>query len=299
MRWLLDERLAATGAWTSLVERLTGRAGAGDTGGWLLAGLLAGALLYALLAGGPDFHGYGWLTDTFQGTARLLIVPILLAAGVLIGFGAKTAGGLHVGERAERQCARVAREPGRHGDVLRDRDRGVVRDRGADLMPVTREAGRARRGRHGGRGGLRRGAVVDRAEQPRGPARGPALPRPLPVRVLRVRARHRLRRAAAPAPHRPARRPHRPSAHVEHRAAGASPHRRQRAVRGRLGRRRRVPGPVATQVAQGVPWALCTATGLGLGVWLYLRRQPARAPAPAGASRPGPEAPELARAPAG
>jgi uncharacterized membrane protein YedE/YeeE len=34
------------------------------------------------------------------------------------------------------------------------------------------------------------------------------------------------------------------------------------------------PGPIATQVGQGVPWALCTAVGVLLGVALYLRRQP-------------------------
>ena len=56
-------------------------------------GLLVGALVYALIAGGPDFHGYGWLTRTFHGSARVVVGLILVAAGVLIGFGAKTAGG--------------------------------------------------------------------------------------------------------------------------------------------------------------------------------------------------------------
>jgi uncharacterized membrane protein YedE/YeeE len=30
------------------------------------------------------------------------------------------------------------------------------------------------------------------------------------------------------------------------------------------------PGPVATQIGQGVPWGLATAAGLMLGVWWYL-----------------------------
>jgi hypothetical protein len=93
LRWLLNERLGATGAWSDVVERLSARSVAFDTRGWLLLGLIAGAIVYALLAGGAGFEGYGWLTDTFTGGARWLIVPILLAAGVLIGFGAKTAGG--------------------------------------------------------------------------------------------------------------------------------------------------------------------------------------------------------------
>ncbi len=93
MRWLLNERLAATGAWSDAVERLRERSLAFGTRGWLLIGLLAGGIGFALIAGGPDFHGYGWLTDTFTGASRILIVPILLAAGALIGFGAKVAGG--------------------------------------------------------------------------------------------------------------------------------------------------------------------------------------------------------------
>jgi uncharacterized membrane protein YedE/YeeE len=36
-------------------------------------------------------EGYGWLTRTFSNDA--LVVAILFGAGILIGFGAKTAGG--------------------------------------------------------------------------------------------------------------------------------------------------------------------------------------------------------------
>ncbi len=93
LRWLLNERLGATGAWSDVVERLSARSVAFDTRGWLLLGLVGGAIAYALFAGGAGFEGYGWLTDTFTGDARWVIAPILLAAGVLIGFGAKTAGG--------------------------------------------------------------------------------------------------------------------------------------------------------------------------------------------------------------
>ncbi|MEP6952800.1 MAG: YeeE/YedE thiosulfate transporter family protein [Solirubrobacteraceae bacterium] len=62
-----------------------------DWRGWFLIGLAVGAALFALIAGGPDFHGYGWLTDTFSSGA--VIGLILLASGVLIGYGAKTSGG--------------------------------------------------------------------------------------------------------------------------------------------------------------------------------------------------------------
>ena len=93
MRWLLNERLGATGAWSDAAERVRDRTFAFGTGGFLLVGLFAGGVAFALIAGGPDFHGYGWLTDTFHGWCALVIVPILLGAGALIGYGAKLAGG--------------------------------------------------------------------------------------------------------------------------------------------------------------------------------------------------------------
>jgi hypothetical protein len=85
MRWLLNERLGATGAWTSAVQRRL------DTGGWLLIGLVLGGIVFGIFGAGLD--GYGWLTDTFTGGDRWVIAPVLLFAGALIGYGAKTAGG--------------------------------------------------------------------------------------------------------------------------------------------------------------------------------------------------------------
>lgn len=35
------------------------------------------------------------------------------------------------------------------------------------------------------------------------------------------------------------------------------------------------PGPIATQLGQGVPWSAFTVAGLVAGVWLYLRREAA------------------------
>ena len=54
---------------------------------------MVGGAAFVLIAGGPDFHGYGWLTDTFHGNGQIVIAVLLLAAGVLIGYGSKTAGG--------------------------------------------------------------------------------------------------------------------------------------------------------------------------------------------------------------
>jgi uncharacterized protein len=86
IRLLLNARLGVTGGYSAVVERKL------DWRAWFLFGLIAGALVFALIAG-QTFDGYGWLTDTFTGDARWVVAPILFAAGILIGFGAKTAGG--------------------------------------------------------------------------------------------------------------------------------------------------------------------------------------------------------------
>ena len=91
LRWLLNERLGATSAWSNAVERVASPGVRLDTRGWLLIGLVLGGIVFGIFGAGLD--GYGWLTETFTGDARWLIVPVLLAAGALIGFGAKTAGG--------------------------------------------------------------------------------------------------------------------------------------------------------------------------------------------------------------
>jgi len=89
-RWLMNERLGVMGGWTDVVHTLAARRLSFGPFGWMLFGLIAGAAGYALIAGGPAFHGYGWLTDTFS---NAVVVFILLACGVLIGVGTKIAGG--------------------------------------------------------------------------------------------------------------------------------------------------------------------------------------------------------------
>ena len=87
VRLLLNARLGVTGGFSAVVERKL------DWRAFFLFGLIAGAIAFALIAGGPDFHGYGWLTATFTGDSRWVVGPILFVAGILIGFGAKAAGG--------------------------------------------------------------------------------------------------------------------------------------------------------------------------------------------------------------
>ena len=57
------------------------------------------------------------------------------------------------------------------------------------------------------------------------------------------------------------------------------------------------PGPIATQLGQGIAWGIPTAVGLMLGVWLFLRRQRVAAPAtrPEPTRAAGPAVPEPAQ----
>ena len=91
----INERFGVLGGYSNVVERVTRRSPAFGWKGWLLVGVLGGSLLFRLVAGGaviPD--GYGWLTRTFTGGGQMIAVGgLLLVAGALIGFGAKTAGG--------------------------------------------------------------------------------------------------------------------------------------------------------------------------------------------------------------
>jgi uncharacterized protein len=93
VRALFNARLGVTGGFSELVGKLSRGSLRLDWRGWFAIGVALGGTLFALLAGGPGFHGYGWLTDTFSGGQRVLIPFILVAAGVLIGYGAKAAGG--------------------------------------------------------------------------------------------------------------------------------------------------------------------------------------------------------------
>jgi uncharacterized membrane protein YedE/YeeE len=92
-RLLLNGRLGVTGGYSELIGKLRARSLSWDWRGWFLIGVILGGTLFAVLAGGPDFHGYGWLTHALRGSARVWVAPILLLCGVLIGYGAKLAGG--------------------------------------------------------------------------------------------------------------------------------------------------------------------------------------------------------------
>lgn len=91
----LNQRLGVLGGYSAVVERLSGRSASFGWRAWFLVGVFGGGLLFGVLAGGSTAGaGYGWLTRTFTGDWQVLAVGVvLLAGGVLIGYGAKTAGG--------------------------------------------------------------------------------------------------------------------------------------------------------------------------------------------------------------
>ena len=93
VRLLFNARLGVTGGFSELVGQLSRRSVSFDWRGWFAIGIFASGTIFALIAGGPDFHGYGWMTDTFTGSSQVWIAPILLVAGGLIGYGAKVSGG--------------------------------------------------------------------------------------------------------------------------------------------------------------------------------------------------------------
>ena len=79
LRLLLNGRLGVTGGYTDVIDNVRRRSLAFDWRGWFFVGLVVGGAAFALIAGGPDFHGYGWLTDTFHGSGRIVIAVLLLA----------------------------------------------------------------------------------------------------------------------------------------------------------------------------------------------------------------------------
>jgi len=93
VRYLFNARLGVTGGFSEVIGKVMKGSLAFDWRGWFLIGVVLGGTLFAVIAGGPDFHGYGYLTEHIHGGSRAWIAPILLLAGVAIGYGAKLSGG--------------------------------------------------------------------------------------------------------------------------------------------------------------------------------------------------------------
>lgn len=93
-RVLFNGRLGVTGGFSEVIGQIGRRSLRFDWRGWFLIGVALGGTLFLALAGGRLFSGYGWLTETFDGTLGGIAIGLLLVvSGVLIGYGAKLAGG--------------------------------------------------------------------------------------------------------------------------------------------------------------------------------------------------------------
>jgi uncharacterized protein len=90
MYLVANTRLGVVGGFSDVVERASARSLRLGTRGSFVVGVALGGLLFALAHGGRLFEGYGWLTREFSDPVA---VALLVASGVLIGFGTKTAGG--------------------------------------------------------------------------------------------------------------------------------------------------------------------------------------------------------------
>jgi uncharacterized membrane protein YedE/YeeE len=89
----LNQQLGVLGGFSAVVERASGRTRELRWKAFFLLGVVLGGTLYGVLSGKLGTTDYGWLTRTFTGADAWLVAPILAGAGVLIGYGAKTAGG--------------------------------------------------------------------------------------------------------------------------------------------------------------------------------------------------------------
>ena len=90
----INQRVGAVGGYSDVVDRVTGRSTSLGWRAWFLFGIVAGSGLFVMLGGSTGAApGYGWLTRALGSDFELLAAPILFAAGVLIGYGAKLAGG--------------------------------------------------------------------------------------------------------------------------------------------------------------------------------------------------------------
>jgi uncharacterized protein len=89
----INQQLGVLGGFSAVVERASGRTSELRWKAWFLFGVVLGGAAWGLLAGRAGSTSYGWLTRTFTGPSAWLTGVVLAFAGVLIGYGAKTAGG--------------------------------------------------------------------------------------------------------------------------------------------------------------------------------------------------------------
>jgi uncharacterized protein len=94
----INQRVGVLGGVSDFVERAVGRRAGLGWKAWFLVGVVLGGTLFVALLGGSSLgDDYGWMTRAFEGDAAWVAGLLLVAGGVLIGFGAKSAGGCTAG----------------------------------------------------------------------------------------------------------------------------------------------------------------------------------------------------------
>lgn len=83
-------KLGVSGGWLQLVNAAQGKPVVEPWRLWFTGGLVVGAIGAALLGSASGLHGYGALSRAVPASA---LVPLLLVVGILIGYGARWAGG--------------------------------------------------------------------------------------------------------------------------------------------------------------------------------------------------------------
>ena len=89
----INQQIGILGGFSAVVERAGGRTTELRWKAWFLLGVVVGGFAYGLVSGRIGITSYGWLTRSFTGSDSWLAAPVLVAAGALIGYGAKTARG--------------------------------------------------------------------------------------------------------------------------------------------------------------------------------------------------------------
>ena len=89
MYGLANARLGVSGGWLQVLAAARGREVTEPWRIWFLGGLVAGAVLAALVGTGR-VHGYGALGDLLP---EPVLALVLLLSGLAIGYGARWAGG--------------------------------------------------------------------------------------------------------------------------------------------------------------------------------------------------------------
>lgn len=88
---LANRRFGVTGGITDLVVGSSEGRGLSSWRVWLIGGIALGSFAHAAITGSfADTGGYGWLADRLSTGPQ---VAVLFGAGMLVGYGAKLAGG--------------------------------------------------------------------------------------------------------------------------------------------------------------------------------------------------------------